>query len=336
MANKTITDLQLQSTPALSDYMPVDDSIQTYRSTWQKIYDLFFPTDGIVSAKLSQAVVQQFCQGRLSLTTAVPVTTADVLAATAVKFVPYQGDKLGLFDGTRWKLYEFTELSIAVPSTTVTMYDVFVYDNSGTLTLEAVAWTNDTTRATALALQDGVYCKSGTLTKRYLGNFRTTGSSGQTEDSFAKRFVWNYYNRVLRPMKVLEATDSWTYSTASFRQANASTANQLDFIIGVSEDMVSAIANALADNSTLTLASCRIGIGLDSTTVSSANFMPDGQFSSTMTHSPIFSYYKGYPGIGRHFLAWLEQGYGSLTQTWYGDGGAPTSFQMGIIGEIRG
>src|SRR3990167_10501799 len=165
-------------------------------------------------------LIAQLFQARLTLTTVTPVTTADVTAATTVYLTPYKGSYIGLYDGTSWQAYTLTEISIAVPATTSTMYDLYVYDSSGTLTLEAVAWTNDTTRATALALQNGVYCKTGTLTKRYVGSFRTTGSSGQTEDSLAKRYVWNYYNRVVRQLRVIEATDTWAYSTNTIRQAN--------------------------------------------------------------------------------------------------------------------
>ncbi len=50
-------------------------------------------------------------------------------------------------------------------------------DSSGTPTLEALVWTNDTTRATALVRQDGVWSKTGALTRRYLGTVRVDGES---------------------------------------------------------------------------------------------------------------------------------------------------------------
>ncbi len=52
------------------------------------------------------------CAGRLTLTTGVPVTTADVTAATTLYFTPYNGRKVGLFDGTRWQDYNFAEMHI--------------------------------------------------------------------------------------------------------------------------------------------------------------------------------------------------------------------------------
>src|SRR4029077_7974564 len=121
-------------------------------------------------------------------------------------------------------------------------YDVFIVD--GTLALELVAWTNATTRATALALQDGIPCKSGALTRRYLGTI-CIAATGQCEDSIAKRFVWNCYNRAVRPMSVIDTTDSWTYASTAWRQANGSAANQVAYVCGVSEDPMRADVQAV-------------------------------------------------------------------------------------------
>jgi len=285
--------------------------------------------DGLTGTLLALA-----CQGRLTLSTGVPVTTSDVTAATTLYFTPYLGNKIALYDGsTKWTVYTFTEKSIAVPSTTSTMYDVFMYDNSGTPTLELTAWTNDTTRATALTTQNGVYVKTGATTRRYLGSFRTTGVSGQTEDSLAKRFVWNMYNRVARAMMVLEATDSWNYSTTTWRQMNGSTANQLAFVSGLALDMIEAHASALVFNSTSTVRPCRIGIGLDSTTAFAAGCLPITEQIATNGRTMRTSY-QGNPVLGYHYIAALEQGGGTDTQTWNGDAGVPLSIQNGITGRV--
>ena len=274
--------------------------------------------------------------GRLTLTTGVPVTTADVSGAEAIYYAPYIHDKIVLFDGTNWRQYTFTERTIDVPDAT-NMYDVFIYDNAGSITLELTAWTNETTRATALTMQDGVLVKTGALTRRYLGSFYcTTAGNGQTEDSKAKRYLWNYYNRVRREMRnATETTDSWNYTTAAFRQANTNTANQLDFAIGVSESIVSAQVHSSVSNNlaggTVTPA---VGIGVDSTTVSGS--------ASTMLNTctvanclvPQSAEYRGLPGVGRHFLAWLEYSPATGVTTWYGDSGVPDRLQSGIFGEV--
>lgn len=277
------------------------------------------------------------CQGRLTLTTAVPVTTADVLAATTLRFAPYAGNQCALYNGTNWILFTFPELSIAVPATTSQMYDVFLFDNAGTRTLELLAWTNDTTRATALVTQDGVLEKTGALTRRYVGSFRTTTVSGQTEDSFAKRYVWNYYNRMRRPMRVVEATDTWTYSTATWRQANAAAANQLDCVIGVAEVLLDIRVLAVGNNSSGGV-TFYAGIGEDVTNAPAAGMINDTGPSITGGNTVRVmkqAWLQKYPAVGRHFYAWLEYSEATITTTWYGDNGGALS-QSGIAGWIEG
>ncbi len=279
---------------------------------------------------------QNAASGRLTLTTGVPVTTVDVTAATTIYYTPYNGLDNDIYSGAVWTRFQLSQLSIAVPATTDTAYDVFLDYNAGTPALALEAWSSLTARATALVYQDGVLVLSGTTTKKYLGSFRTTGVSGQTADSVANRFVWNYYNRQVRPMTRFETTDSWTYTTATVRQANGSTANQLNFFIGVSEDAVNAIMYVGIDNPGQ-IAAC-VGIGLDSTTAFSSN----SSFSRIDTKSygltVLSASYMGLPGIGSHYLSWLEVSQASGTTTWIGDGAAITvvASASGIIGSIRG
>jgi len=277
-------------------------------------------------------------EGRLTLTTGTPVTTGDVTAATTLYFTPYLGNNLGLYDGTtNWTLFPFTQLSIAVPATTSQMYDVFVYNNAGTPTLELTAWSSDTSRATALTTQNGVYVKTGATTRRYLGSFRTTGVSGQTESSFAKRYVWNYYNRVPLPMRVLEATNSWNYSTNTYQQANAAATNQLDFVLGVAEVelmaqvVVVATSNGANQNTW-------VSIGIDSTTTPATGCLTQTSWTNNNGVQLIGpqAILRTYPAVGRHTAVWLEKATAAGgTTTWYGDNGADGT-QSGITGSILG
>lgn len=273
--------------------------------------------------------------GRLTLTTGLPVTISDVTAATTVYYTPAGNcNGIALYDGTQWNDYAFAELSIAVPATTSTLYDVFAYDNGGVVALELTAWTNDTTRATALVLQDGVYVKTGALTRRYLGQFRTTGVSGQTEDSVAKRYVCNQYNKVASPMYVLEATNTWTYTTAAYRQANAAAANQLDFLVcGVGGDAIEATLHAIFSNDNASVFA-NAAIGLDSTTTPATGLTIE-RTRTTGANTPVIleASLRSIPAAGRHTLVWLEYSDAGVgTTTWYGDNNTPTLMQTGIQG----
>ncbi len=131
------------------------------------------------------------CDGRLTLTTATPVTTSDVTAAATVYFTPYAGNRIALYDGAAWTMLTFAEISIALGTLTNDLpYDVFAYNNAGVVACEILAWTSKTARATALVLQDGVLSKTGALTRRYLGSFHTTATT-TTEDSLVKRLLFN-------------------------------------------------------------------------------------------------------------------------------------------------
>lgn len=260
--------------------------------------------------------------GRLTLTTAVPVTTADVTGASAVTlyYTPYIHNVIALYSGTAWADFTFPELSIAIPSTTSQMYDVFVYDNAGTRTLELLAWTNDTTRATALVRQDGHICKSGALTRLYVGSVRTAGVSGQTEDSVSKRFVWNFFHRVRRMLMKADSTATWVYNTATIRQARATATNQTEIVIGVAEVLVSARYTAALGNDNAALQPMQIGIGLDSTTAYATNSQPMPIITGPTANEQATgtAHYEGYPAVGYHTLTMLEKGSGTGSTTWFG------------------
>ncbi len=284
---------------------------------------------------LTAAVDNAIVDGRLTLTTAVPITVTDVTAATTIYFTPYAGSRITVYDGTRWLFRTFAELSIAVPATTATVYDIFVFDNAGTLTLELTAWTNDTTRATALTTQNGVLVKTGALTRRYLGSFRTTAVSGQTEDSFAKRYLWNYYHRVPRHSGAREATNTWTYTVNTYQQANASTANQADFVIGVAEVLLDVAVSAKFSNSGPNPAWSSIGEDSTSAAATGVLMQQGFQISNGQPMNNVARLVK-YPAVGRHFYAWLEKSTAAGTTTWYGDNGDATQEQYGIVGTIQG
>ena len=274
------------------------------------------------------------CEGRLTLTSGTPVTTADVTGATSVFFAPYAGNRIALYDGSSdWNVRTFTEITIAVGTIDAGKpYDLFAYDNSGTVTFDApLAWTNDTSRATALTTQNGVLVKTGATTRRYIGTLYTTATT-TTEDSYAKRFLWNYYNRVTRPMRVLEATSSWVYTTATLRQARGSAANQLDFVCGMNETPVSAMIAATYANTSAGV-NVLVSLGLDSTSATATGVVFNAAAGAAGSpHVPVASLVT-FPGVGRHYVVWLEYSTATGTTTWYSASALRSS---GIQGWIEG
>lgn len=269
--------------------------------------------------------------GRLTLTSGTPVLTSPVTGATTLYYTPYLGNSLPLYNGSSFDELTFAELSIAVPATTDTMYDVFAYNNSGTAALELLAWSNLTTRATGLQRLNGWLCKSGALTRLYLGSFSTGSSSGQTQMSDLNPWLYNYYNRVDRVMAAREATASWSYSTGAYRQANGSTSNQVSPVVGVSEDAISLLVRGNALIGTIDpTALIYVSIGIDSTTAAATGVV--GQMGANATYSAPMASLTKLPDIGRRAYVWLEYGPGSTT-TWYGANPA-SQVQSGITATL--
>jgi hypothetical protein len=170
--------------------------------------------------------------GRLTLESGVPVSITDQTAKTTVYYTPYVSNIIVLWDGNRWQPVTFAETSLALGTLTASkLYDVFGYLSGGALALEMLVWTNDTTRATAVTLQDGRYCKSGAKDRLYLGTFYTA-STTTTEDSVVKRYLYSHHNQALKQGVKISAT-SHTYTTGTWRIWGGDSANCIDFIVGV-------------------------------------------------------------------------------------------------------
>jgi hypothetical protein len=280
----------------------------------------------------------EIVEGRLTASSGVPVTIADVSGTANVYFTPYAGNRIALYDGSSaWDVLTFTEITISLSGyTAIKPYDVFAYNNSGTVTIETVIWTNNTTRATALAYQNGVLVKSGATTRRYLGTVYINAAGGQTEDTILKRYIWNYYNRVSRTLRVMDTTNTWTYTTATVRQMNGSTANQVDVVVGVAEVPVSLSLRIGAQNSQAGV-NLWAGIGHNSVGV------PVVTSQSSYSTSPAAYYVQTlgagltiYPAVGFSYFPMLEWSTAAGTTTWYGNNTASTPTRSGMSGWIEG
>lgn len=293
--------------------------------------------------------------GRLTLTTATAVTTSDATGATTVYYTPREHNRIPIWNGTEWALETFSELSQTTTDTTKSPaavannsnYDMFVWSDSGTIRLSrGPAWTSDTGRGTGagttqITQLNGRYVNAVSITNgpaanrgTYVGTIRSDASA-QVNDSLTKRHVWNAYNRVRRSMYRRDGSTTWDYTLNTWRQAAGNASNQLDYVVGLNEEPVQAEVQASAANSS-TGVFFQVGIGIDSTTVNSG-------LSSTMyttvasTSSPIQARatYRGTPGLGRHYLAWLEVSAATGTTRWTGESGAAQIYS-GIQGELLG
>ena len=233
MASAKLTALSETSVPALDDLVyavDVSDATDDAAGSSRRL---------TVSRPLSLVPI---CNGRLTTESGVPASAAARTSQSVIYFSPFNGNKIVLHDGTRWVLRAFSEISLTLSGlTSGRNYDVFAYDNSGTVALElSAAWTNDSTRADAITTQDGVYVKSGATTRRWIGMIRTT-STTTTEFSPANRFVWNLHNQLPFHCAVLDSA-AHSYSSSTVQEWNAGTAARANFITGLPSSWESTVS----------------------------------------------------------------------------------------------
>lgn len=295
-------------------------------------------------------------QGRLTLTSATPVLTATVSAATTLYYALYSGNQIPIYDGTNMVLTTFSELSAATTDNTKSpaaigaskVNDWFVWSDSGTIRVgHGPDWTNDTTRSagTALVRVAGIWLNNATITNgpaasrgTYVGTTRSNGSSqldyifGAVAANGTAAFfgVWNAYNRVGVATFLGDNTDTWTYTTANtWRPANSSATMRVTMVRGLDEEGVTASYDGITLAAVGTNTSN--GIGLDSTTA----YTGTTGFSSTATTAEtVVAKYSGLPGLGAHYLQAIEFQNTVTSSTWYGDAGT-TYLQTGLHYQSR-
>lgn len=270
-------------------------------------------------------------QYRLTLSTGVPVMTSSVSAAATLYWTPYNGNVAWVYDGSSsWVAVTPGELSIALSGATASRpHDVFLDYNGGSPALQLTAWTNDTTRATALTTQDGRYVKTGATDHLYLGTIYVDGSNqcnfiygGSAAGGTAGQLdVWNYYNRVLFASTVEDSTSSYAITGAgsdAWQAANGSSTYRNTIIVGVAENAVQT-TNSMLCLSATSGSNGWCGVGLDSSTAL-ADECTTGSTGPTGFILGIIASHNARIAAGRHYLQAIIRKSSTLgTATYYGE-----------------
>ena len=297
-------------------------------------------------------------QGRLTLTSATPVLTSTVSGATTVYYALYLGDQVPLYDGSNWTYTTFTELSQATTDstkspaacTTNSNYDMFVWSDGGTIRCtRGPAWSSSTSRGTGagttelervngiwvnkIAITNGPGAQRGT----YVGTIRTNGTSTvdwiigglAASGTAGVGGVWNMYNRVDAVFNVQDTTNSWTLASTATQAANNSATMRVSLVLGLDEDAVYSSYSCYASAGASGTAT--VGVCLDNTNAFSG---PTG-VTNNSTPATITGFYSKNVGIGFHFLSATEGANTGGTSTFYGDNGAPSYNQNGLIVRMK-
>jgi hypothetical protein len=309
----------------------------------------------LISSAAPAAAGVSMPQGRLTLTTGVPVLVTGVTGATTIYYTPYKGAYVPIWGGASTTMTLITELSQTTTDNTKSPaacannsnYDLFVWSNGGTKRCtRGPAWTSDTGRGTGAGTTqitrntDGYYTNTVAITNgpgaglgTYVGTVRTNGAAavdmifggaGAAGGESTNLGVWNMYNRVPRALLNVDNTDNWNYTTATWRLKNAgasATANRITFVIGLQEDEITAVNAVSTTNGGIARAA---SVGLNSTSAY-AGFNAPSCFSNEPSVM-LCSIYRGLAPLGFNYLAPLEISAASGTTTWYGDDGADGTF----------
>lgn len=261
--------------------------------------------------------------GRLTLSSGDPVPASDVTGVATVYYTPYLHSFIDLYDTGvgKWRRFNFTEKSFSIPTTgTALPIDIFGVITSNDLALAEAVWSSDTARATALVRQDGYwFLGSGSppYNHLYLGTVRTVAASNVIEDSAAKRFCWNHFNRVERPIAKTITATGYTYNTAAMRSVNSDTTFRVQAVCGLAGvawmnlDMLIFATSAPATF----VAGCGIGVG--STTVNSAR-TPSFEVGIAGAGMMMQARLQQHLPLGFQFYQALERGGGGAgNYTWF-------------------
>lgn len=322
------------------------------------IYDVSATANRKVTAeRIGGFLNPALTQGRLTLTTGVPVTTSAVSAATTVYFTPLAGELGGgnrvcLYDGTRWKEYALSEVSQALSDNTKSpaasaagkAYWMLLWDDAGTVRCtRSVAWTTLTNPGTGagtaeVTTQDGVLVNAVAITNgpaagrgKVVGQIITDGSN-QLNVNTSRIDVANIFNPVWYTVYCVDTTNTWNYTTATWREANGGSTigtTRVAVALPLNSSPMRATVWGFALNSSTVMVG--VGVGIDSTTTNSAPIR--GFRSGSTIGNPIGAFYQGMPGRGGRVISWLEISTATGTTTWYGDN-ASTHAQAGMTVEV--
>lgn len=298
-------------------------------------------------------------QGRLTLTSGTPVMNADATAQTSIYYTPHVGSNIPIYDGTNFVNSAFAELTMTLNTSNQTsgnLYDLFVFLNSGAVTIAAgPAWSSGTSRGTGAGTTElqrvsGIMTNKNIITLKngattysnipanqatYVGSVYMT-ANGQTGMQFKPAAasggsanilgLYNAYNRTLIKSQSQDSTATWTYAGTSYRAANNSTSNRISWLDGLQQSVVKAAYNVASTTGVGSGAAADYGVGFNTTTTPSgltAFNASNSQFSGGAAMDSAIL-------LGLNYVQALENTSTGVTATFIGNGPQMLSVELEI------
>lgn len=286
--------------------------------------------------------------GRLTPTSNTPVISSDVISGANVYWTPYGGNAVPVYNGSTFVMRTFAELTLALSASHAisTLYDVFLFDDNGTLTTgTGPAWNTSTAGAgargtgastTELTKISGLNVNAVAMTARngattysvganlglLLGTIAIDTVAGQltchVSAGASRKFgISNVFNRRNQVLRCLDATASWNYSSATIRQSRANAGNTIAVLSCLPEEEADLSFHQRILNTSGGADTVSNYIGVNSTTVASGTYGFSGMNTNSMTSS-FEAKHTLVPFIGLNNINALESAQASGTQTFFG------------------
>lgn len=299
----------------------------------------------VVTARTNLGLMPSSPGGRLTFASVTPVMTSSVTGAASTYYAPHEHQYCPIYDGTNFVMSNLGgELSQTATDTTKSPaavaadanYDLFVWNDGGTFRCtRGPAWSSGTSRGTGagtteLTRVQGIPVNANAITNgpaanrgTYVGTVRSNAASTFTYvpagsgagGSAAHITVWNMYNRVAVFANVTDATAGYTYTTSTWRSANNSSANRINFVCGLVQDVLHVSYTFRIDTVATAGSYGAFGVGYDSTTGSTTQYMVIAAPSASAFQIAIPIVANVVPTLGFHFLQGVEVGDGSHANT---------------------
>ncbi len=282
-------------------------------------------------------------QGRLSAVAGVALPEMGAAGATALHYLPATGAFVPVFNGTEFRVQSIGDgLTVDLSTQPVSYnFDVYVIMVAGVPRLAiGMVWQDafggtHTQRGTGagsaeLERLEGILVNKYQQTMRYsptqtvivparhgtfVGTFRPL-ATGTVTDTALNRLLSNAYNTAPRHLLGPVPSDTgYDYAAAAYRPVNGEAGQMVQILNCLPGRMAQARAALLVGTPNTNTRNCYVGIGVDSMTASSAQTRTLAQVNNLLPGTPTAEY-RGFPGLGWHYLSFLEMGSGAGSQLW--------------------
>jgi hypothetical protein len=256
------------------------------------------------------------CQGRLQ-----------VDSASQISLQRYDGKDMPLKIAGVWEAKHIPASGPTLSNSglsAATLYYIYAYDSSGTLTLEA------STTASAVDADTGLPIKSGDASRLLLGAvYMGAGSPGTFVDSVTQRFLYNHWNKLDKAL-VNSFTANRTTTSGSFTEINTEIRIEM---VSLGDEAIEVFINGTHANGTAGQGT-NTGISEDGSTTPLASVAMNSGVNGASHTCTVHHAYK--PATGYHYYTLIGKTSGGSTGTWTGGADETTAGRVHVGARFRG